>query len=676
MIRTIQVSRISRLAFITATVGLTVQLSAPPPRQPPGVQVIAPALVGSTAGFGLPTITAPTTGMIAPLFIDRLSTVQEPQVLPGEAGVQPEAIAPTSAVLAPSLARGAVTVTPALIASASNVRSPAVTSPLPVENGISPLQISATSIVGMPEIVVQAATLAPSVIASGANVRLPVVTAGAVTVSPALIEPVAYVQPPSVLVGMVAVEPAIIAATALVPSPTVAANAIPQTNVAPATIASTASVTAPLVSAGAVSVAPAMIAAASSVRAPTVAAGTPAQSIITPPAIAATSTMAAPAVAIRAPLLTDLRSIGGNLNGLGYATTDTDNGVMYFYVSRSPITPSVATIKSGSGAARAESRNVNGAAEYSFIFSLADANPYYPYFLHTVGGTLDSVIAAGPIIAKQQNITPAVISTTTVPAPIVTGGQGGNYDPASQAYFGAMTVQPDAARKALIDTFIKAAISNGYWSKLDWFVLLAAHDAQAARLNAVNPAKALATVNSPIFTVDRGYMGDGSGGYLSFGESIGAAGKATVNSTTIGVWCNQTNGTLTGLSPHFGRAGNQTPQAIIRPQGTSGSSDSLTLNDNTGNNVRTSTGTRNGHRSGVRNDGNLKQFFFNGSRTYNSTGVAAVGISNGTMVLLRNDTAYSVDQLAAAYTGGALTEPDQAALHNDLSALLTAIGAN
>lgn len=84
-------------------------------------------------------------------------------------------------------------------------------------------------------------------------------------------------------------------------------------------------------------------------------------------------------------------------------------------------------------------------------------------------------------------------------------------------YIAAMTVQPSEARKTLITTLITTLVNNGVWAKLDWISLIAAHDAQAARLNAKNPAQSMSLVGAPTYTVDRGYAGNGTTTYVDTG---------------------------------------------------------------------------------------------------------------------------------------------------------------
>ena len=75
----------------------------------------------------------------------------------------------------------------------------------------------------------------------------------------------------------------------------------------------------------------------------------------------------------------------------------------------------------------------------------------------------------------------AIASVATLYAPAV-AVQGTASDSDAQAYFAAMTVQPSAARKGLLRDLIAGLKADGAWAKLRGFWLLAAHDAQAARL--------------------------------------------------------------------------------------------------------------------------------------------------------------------------------------------------
>lgn len=82
----------------------------------------------------------------------------------------------------------------------------------------------------------------------------------------------------------------------------------------------------------------------------------------------------------------------------------------------------------------------------------------------------------------------------------------------------AMTTAPSAARKIVINDFIKALKDGGVWDQLDLLYVLAAHDSQAARLNWKNPGTYTASVGgTPTFTTDSGYAPTAGTHYLDTG---------------------------------------------------------------------------------------------------------------------------------------------------------------
>ena len=111
-------------------------------------------------------------------------------------------------------------------------------------------------------------------------------------------------------------------------------------------------------------------------------------------------------------------------------------------------------------------------------------------------------------------------------------------DPATEALIAQMSVAPTSAREGLIDALISGLKAYGIWPKLDRLWVMAAHDAQAARLDWKNPAgTALTAVNSPTFTADQGYAGDIVSAYLDTGFTPSTdAVQATKSSAFIGCW--------------------------------------------------------------------------------------------------------------------------------------------
>lgn len=119
------------------------------------------------------------------------------------------------------------------------------------------------------------------------------------------------------------------------------------------------------------------------------------------------------------------------------------------------------------------------------------------------------------------------------------GGAGAGFEAEAVTLFAAMSVQPSDARKSLINSMIVSLKSGGIWDRFSTLWITAAHDAQAARLNWKAPGSfALTAVNSPTFTTDRGYAGNGTTSYLDTGwdPSNNGGGVYTQNNAHIAVW--------------------------------------------------------------------------------------------------------------------------------------------
>lgn len=127
------------------------------------------------------------------------------------------------------------------------------------------------------------------------------------------------------------------------------------------------------------------------------------------------------------------------------------------------------------------------------------------------------------------------------------GGGGVSYDADAVTLFAAMSSEPDATRKALISDTIVGLKSAGIWDKLDALWFMAAHDAQAGRLNWINPGTHnLTAVDAPTFTVDEGYAGNGTTSHLdtNYVPSTDAV-KFTLNDASIGFYMATHAGTTT-----------------------------------------------------------------------------------------------------------------------------------
>lgn len=273
-----------------------------------------------------------------------------------------------------------------------------------------------------------------------------------------------------------------------------------------------------------------------------------------------------------------------------------------------------------------------------------------------------AIIALGsqPVAAQA----PHTIARQAVPKSGFNKQLTAAYDPATIAYFAAMTVQPDATRKTLLSNFVRCVEThNLYTGKLDWLVLEAAQDPSQAVVNVVNPAKRLQQVGVGNFTPDRGWTGDGSSGYLSYQETLFAGGIYTQDAATLGVWYNQqgSGGGLIGQSTASG-VRFQTSTAATQLFATinrGGSTVSISGSDHHLAATRTSASSTTVYTGGV-----PKTTIAGTSGTVTSMN-GSVGLSFGV---------YSTARIAASYSGY-LTNEDEANLHGCLSDYLAAIGA-
>lgn len=256
--------------------------------------------------------------------------------------------------------------------------------------------------------------------------------------------------------------------------------------------------------------------------------------------------------------------------------------------------------------------------------------------------------------------------------PRATGGG----DPDALAYFAAMSVQPDDTRKGLLNDLIVALKDDGLWSKLDWLQLLAAHDAQAGRINLRNPSQVAVAVNSPAFTADRGFAGDGATSYLNTGwnPTTASSPKFAQNDAHMGLWVG-TNVSAAGQVD----IGNSSSCAIISRNGASLQVAANSLTTSTLSGIATSVGHSLWARDGATTGAGYRDGVLLGTISTTSNAPAnapiLIGCRNGSTNGGATPVAHSTRRIAAAHWGSTLDATDAAALYAILSAYMTAIGA-
>lgn len=232
----------------------------------------------------------------------------------------------------------------------------------------------------------------------------------------------------------------------------------------------------------------------------------------------------------------------------------------------------------------------------------------------------------------------------------LTGAGGGpSYSAEATALFAAMSVQPDATRKALIDTFIAALKTAGVWSELDLLYGLAAHDSQGSLLNWKAPASfaALGEAHAPTFTTDRGWQGNGTSQYLrtQWTPSVNAV-KMTQNNASAWAW------SLTDAANNTGDIGDASAQAIRISTRSAAGALTGRINDNTGSTVAVANSI--GFFGAQRTSATVKRMFKDGVEVFNNT-AAVVGLSaTEQWICGANATGFSAKQLALAAWGASL----------------------
>jgi hypothetical protein len=250
------------------------------------------------------------------------------------------------------------------------------------------------------------------------------------------------------------------------------------------------------------------------------------------------------------------------------------------------------------------------------------------------------------------------------------------YSAQATAYFDAMSMQPDATRKGLLDTCISALVTAGIWAKLDWLSIMAAHDAQAARLNAITPAQAMTAVATPTFTTDRGYTGNGSSSYLDTGWNPSSASPKVMaqNSCSMFSWAgtNTTGSTKrdVGVTSRLTINSRSTSSAIVNMNSTTAATISLPAS--------TSIGFTSWSRTGA----SASEAYKNGASIGTSAAASTALVNGNIFVCAANDsnaigtpTGFSDRRIQAVGWGAALTAADHLALNNALATYMTAVGA-
>jgi hypothetical protein len=334
-------------------------------------------------------------------------------------------------------------------------------------------------------------------------------------------------------------------------------------------------------------------------------------------------------------------------------STDEGTGTLYWVVSTSSTPPSAAQVKAGqmhTGAAAADSgsqavsgtgiQSISGGAD-----GLTADTAYFAHYMHEDAATNQSSAASGD-------------GFTT-------------YTSEAQTLFTAMTSAPDAPRKGHTNALIKGLKTDGIWSLLDILYVTAAHDAQAAGLNWKTPASfSLIAVNSPTFTADRGYAGNGTTARLrtQFTPSTNGV-NVTQDSGSLWLWVRSNaqgahEAGNTGASPFMllnPRDATDVTRFSVNDGAASFTGGTHTDSAKFWGASRAASGTKKLWRNGVQ---------FGSDVSVTSTGLSSIE----QWICGANATNFGTRQISAAAWGSALTGLESA-LYNRLLTYMQAVGA-
>ena len=135
------------------------------------------------------------------------------------------------------------------------------------------------------------------------------------------------------------------------------------------------------------------------------------------------------------------------------------------------------------------------------------------------------------------------------------GSGGGGFDADYQAVLDYATTQgytlPSAGQQILQNQLVVDLKDGGIWSKLDTFGVFATDgDSDFALIDWIRLSDYTA-VNSPTFTTDEGFQGDGTSSYINANFNHTNVINYSQNAASIGVYCH-TVGTNSGFFAGFG----------------------------------------------------------------------------------------------------------------------------
>lgn len=221
---------------------------------------------------------------------------------------------------------------------------------------------------------------------------------------------------------------------------------------------------------------------------------------------------------------------------------------------------------------------------------------------------------------------------------------------------------PTFQRKKILNDFILALKSNGFWTKLDVLYLFASHDPVFALVNLVNPTSFVATaVNNPTFISNRGFTGNGVDAYINTGfNPFVASGNYSLNDACRFLYLR-----IAGMDALDGLP-NSNANRLLRSN-----SDNHRINQGTASYDPAFSMNSTGFKY-IGRASSSEIFLANSSNTGTRT-VSSSSVANAPQVVLRSQNNYGTGSISV-YGMGANFNASYASLRSVVESYLSAVG--
>lgn len=258
--------------------------------------------------------------------------------------------------------------------------------------------------------------------------------------------------------------------------------------------------------------------------------------------------------------------------------------------------------------------------------------------------------------------------------PAIFRGYGASYDAAAQAWFDAVSGaggSVSAGRKTVVNTLVAGLKADGIWTLFDRLWLFAAENTTSSLIDLKGLATATA-VNSPTFTVDRGYTG-GSFSYINTNYTPSTdATNLTLNSASASIYV-----TAGGAYANSGAYEGGNPVFLLMAPYTDNNVWGRLNSTNAGTTFAASQGgqvvadrTGSGNTSIERNGSAL------GSHTQASTSLPNVPLFINAYNNSGSAAEWTLGRIGSYTLGGSLGSSGRTALQSRINTYMTAVGAN